>query len=594
MTHDVVIIGGGHNGLVAAFYLAKGRLQAARPRAARRSSAAAPRPKRFAPGYRCPTLAHAHRAAAAVDRPRHAAGTARRRVRPARTRGSSRCRRRTRAGVLDRSRADGRSDPAVLGEGRGAVPGVLRDARAARRVPLPTARDDAAVDRRAGGGRAVGAAEDRTAVPRARKKDAFALLRWGPMAVADLVAEWFETDLLQAAVAARGDFRHGAGTVVGRHRRGAAAERGDRSGARRQQRHGQGRSRRAVARRWRMPRARPAPRSAPVRRSPQILVKDGAAAGVAARRRHRRSPPRTSSPSADPRRTLLGLVDPVELEPLHDADPQLPHAGHGGEGEPRAARPAGVRGRRQRPPTCTAGVHIGPGIDYLERAFDASKYGEISAEPYLDITFRRCTIRRWRRPAGTSCRSTSQFAPYKLRRACRLAHGAGRSSRHRAPHARALRAGHLERSSSTGRSSRRSISSRTLRSHRRPHPSRRAGARSALHDAADARLGAVPHADRGAVPLRRGHAPGRRHHRRVRTERRARNHQGAEIVAPAPCATLHARSRLRWWLRHASSRSRRATYPSASHDRPRASSWRSRSDSVRCPIERASVRPTAS
>ena len=35
------------------------------------------------------------------------------------------------------------------------------------------------------------------------KKESFALLRWGPMAVADLVAEWFETDLLQAAVAAR-------------------------------------------------------------------------------------------------------------------------------------------------------------------------------------------------------------------------------------------------------------------------------------------------------------------------------------------------------------------------------------------------------
>ena len=40
------------------------------------------------------------------------------------------------------------------------------------------------------------------------KKESFALLRWGPMAVADLVAEWFETDLLQAAIAARGDPRH--------------------------------------------------------------------------------------------------------------------------------------------------------------------------------------------------------------------------------------------------------------------------------------------------------------------------------------------------------------------------------------------------
>lgn len=38
------------------------------------------------------------------------------------------------------------------------------------------------------------------------KKDAFRLLRWGPMAVADLVAEWFETELLRATIAARGIF----------------------------------------------------------------------------------------------------------------------------------------------------------------------------------------------------------------------------------------------------------------------------------------------------------------------------------------------------------------------------------------------------
>jgi phytoene dehydrogenase-like protein len=36
------------------------------------------------------------------------------------------------------------------------------------------------------------------------KRDSYRLLRWGPMAVADLVAEWFETELLRAAVAARG------------------------------------------------------------------------------------------------------------------------------------------------------------------------------------------------------------------------------------------------------------------------------------------------------------------------------------------------------------------------------------------------------
>ena len=36
------------------------------------------------------------------------------------------------------------------------------------------------------------------------RRDAFRLLRWGPMAVADLVSEFFENELLRAAIAARG------------------------------------------------------------------------------------------------------------------------------------------------------------------------------------------------------------------------------------------------------------------------------------------------------------------------------------------------------------------------------------------------------
>src|SRR5262249_41954906 len=43
------------------------------------------------------------------------------------------------------------------------------------------------------------------------KKDMYRLLRWGPMAVADLVAEFFETELLRVVVAARGIF----GTALG-------------------------------------------------------------------------------------------------------------------------------------------------------------------------------------------------------------------------------------------------------------------------------------------------------------------------------------------------------------------------------------------
>src|SRR2546429_9155165 len=38
------------------------------------------------------------------------------------------------------------------------------------------------------------------------KTGIFDLLRWGPMAVADFVAEFFETELLRAVIAARGIF----------------------------------------------------------------------------------------------------------------------------------------------------------------------------------------------------------------------------------------------------------------------------------------------------------------------------------------------------------------------------------------------------
>src|SRR5438034_9441472 len=43
------------------------------------------------------------------------------------------------------------------------------------------------------------------------KRDAYHLLRWAPMPVADLAAEWFETELLRATIEARGIFGSFAG-----------------------------------------------------------------------------------------------------------------------------------------------------------------------------------------------------------------------------------------------------------------------------------------------------------------------------------------------------------------------------------------------
>jgi phytoene dehydrogenase-like protein len=68
------------------------------------------------------------------------------------------------------------------------------------------------------------------------------------------------------------------------------------------------------------------------------------------------------------------------------------------------SNPSDLRGR----------VQIAPGIDYLERAFDASKYGEMSSDPYLDVTLPTLHDSSLA-PAGAHVMSVYvQFAPYTL------------------------------------------------------------------------------------------------------------------------------------------------------------------------------------
>jgi len=62
-----------------------------------------------------------------------------------------------------------------------------------------------------------------------------------------------------------------------------------------------------------------------------------------------------------------------------------------------------------------ARIHIGAEIDYLERAFDSSKYGEFSQQPYLDVSFPSLHDAALA-PAGKHVMSVHvQYAPHKLR-----------------------------------------------------------------------------------------------------------------------------------------------------------------------------------
>jgi phytoene dehydrogenase-like protein len=120
--------------------------------------------------------------------------------------------------------------------------------------------------------------------------------------------------------------------------------------------------------------------------------------------------------NADPRRTFLGLIDPTVLDPgfvarithyrsrgttakmnlVVDAAPAF--TALGGDASLLAAR-----------------LHIGPGIDYLERAFDASKYGRWSEQPWLDVRVPTAGDPALAKHGRHVVSVMAHFAPYALR-----------------------------------------------------------------------------------------------------------------------------------------------------------------------------------
>jgi len=120
--------------------------------------------------------------------------------------------------------------------------------------------------------------------------------------------------------------------------------------------------------------------------------------------------------NADPKRTLLGFVDPQHLVPSFLQRLQN-YRMHGTVAKVNLALSGlpsfkGVNGN-----TALLGgrIQVSPEIDYLERAFDTSKYGEFSQHPYLEATIPSLADPSLA-PAGKHVMSIyMQYSPYKLR-----------------------------------------------------------------------------------------------------------------------------------------------------------------------------------
>jgi phytoene dehydrogenase-like protein len=252
------------------------------------------------------------------------------------------------------------------------------------------------------------------------KTGIFDLLRWGPMAAADFVAEFFETELLRATIAARGIF----GANLGPWSAGSTAVLLLRAAADPHPvgsavfpRGGLGEFARALAE---------VAQNAGVEirtnsEVQHIRTKDGAVSGVVLANGDEIACEAVVS-GVNPKRTFFSLLDPANLDPVFamrmknfrtTGSVAKVHLALSGLPEfPALSNAVGPDGFRQ---ALAGRIHIGPEIDYLEKAFDASKYGEISSAPYLDVTI-PTILDPSLAPEGKHVLSAYfQFAPYNLR-----------------------------------------------------------------------------------------------------------------------------------------------------------------------------------
>lgn len=213
---------------------------------------------------------------------------------------------------------------------------------------------------------------------------ALRLLRWLPMPIGDFVDEWFDDELLKATIASEGL----TGTSLGPRSAGSTlvmflrqAHRRLAGGRPLVAKGGPGAVTQAMAAAARAAGADIRERS----RVERIVVHDGAVTGVVVDGREIAADLVLSA--IDPRSTFLSLIDATAVDAdilakirnvrasgtvakVNLALGALPRFTHFGDTRT----------------LLTGRIHIGPDRDYLERASDHAKYGEVSTEPWLDVS----------------------------------------------------------------------------------------------------------------------------------------------------------------------------------------------------------------
>jgi phytoene dehydrogenase-like protein len=245
------------------------------------------------------------------------------------------------------------------------------------------------------------------------RRDAESLLRVLPMAVADFVAETFESDSLRAVIASRGvqytamgPWSAGTTSVLLSE---AANNDGGAAGQTTFARGGPGALARALASSARS-------FGVELRHSAAvdaITSADERVTGVVLASGEEISSPIVAS-SADPKTTLLKLIDPLALGPTlrwRAGNLRLPgvvaKVNLALGATPRFTAADGEERLRGR-------ILIAPGIDAIEKAFDATKYGGIADPPYLEATLPTLEDDSLATDGRHAMSVIVQYAPYHL------------------------------------------------------------------------------------------------------------------------------------------------------------------------------------
>ena len=244
------------------------------------------------------------------------------------------------------------------------------------------------------------------------KDDQWRLLRWGPIAVADLVSESIDTELLRATVAADGIF----GAMLGPWSAGsglqlllAQANRALQWPAGRSVAGGPvalARSLGAAAIRF----------GVDVRTGSQVArieVTDDRATAVVLDGGERIEA-RAVVSGVDPKRTFLSLCEADHLPP--EFLWRMKHYRSRGTlakvNLALSALPSFTGATREM---LAGRVRLAPDLDYLERAFDHAKYGRFSPHPWIEFTIPSLTDPTLAPPGAHVLSAYAQFAPYTLR-----------------------------------------------------------------------------------------------------------------------------------------------------------------------------------